>query len=213
MSVEANVGRRERKTRRTRRQIYLAAMDLFNRKGFGGTTIREIAEHADVSSVTVHNHFKTKDRLLHAIAEDFLEELLTFLATMAERAQREPLESEIFFRDAYQAFLQAPKIGRSLAADAHRATMATETGARFTREAEAHIVSLIQSFQRAGLVRPSHQPEIVAEMSMNLMFGAFNGWINDLEGARSAELRAAALLQFLVASYWIPDAERAAEPV
>ncbi len=205
MSAEATLGRREQKTRRTRRQIYLAAMELFNKKGFGGTTIREIAEVADVSSVTVHNHFQTKDRLLHAIAEDFLDELLTFLGSMAERAQREPLESDVFFRDAYQAFLQAPKIGRSLAADAHRATMATETGARFTREAEAHIVSLIQSFQRAGLVRSDQQPEEVAEMAMNLMFGAFNGWINDLNGERSAEARAAALLQFLVRSYWAAD--------
>lgn len=57
----AAVGRRPR--------ILAAATDLFTSRGFGGTSISEVAMEAGCSKASVLYHFATKDELLHAALE------------------------------------------------------------------------------------------------------------------------------------------------
>ena len=52
-----------------RNQLIEAAMDLFSRKGFAGTTTREIALAAGVSEAIIFRHFATKRDLYTAIIE------------------------------------------------------------------------------------------------------------------------------------------------
>jgi AcrR family transcriptional regulator/biotin carboxyl carrier protein len=52
-----------------RRQIIEAAAALFSRKGFGGTTTREVAAAAGISEPTIFKHFATKEDLYAAIIE------------------------------------------------------------------------------------------------------------------------------------------------
>ncbi|MBI3989329.1 MAG: TetR/AcrR family transcriptional regulator [candidate division NC10 bacterium] len=52
-----------------RRQIVEAAADLFARKGFRGTTTREIAEAVGVSEAMIFKYFPTKEELYSAIIE------------------------------------------------------------------------------------------------------------------------------------------------
>ncbi len=52
-----------------RQQIVEAAVDLFSRKGFRGTTTREIAEAAGISEAMIFKHFATKRELYSAIIE------------------------------------------------------------------------------------------------------------------------------------------------
>jgi AcrR family transcriptional regulator len=56
-------GLRERKRRRTRQTIARVALELFDRQGFRGTTLAEIAEAADVSPRTVSGYFANKEAL------------------------------------------------------------------------------------------------------------------------------------------------------
>src|SRR5713226_8711821 len=53
-----------------RRGIVEAAVPLFARKGFAGTTTKEIAEAAEVSEALLFKHFPTKAALYGAI-QDF----------------------------------------------------------------------------------------------------------------------------------------------
>lgn len=57
------VGLRERKRAATRARIAQTAMTLFQERGFDDVTIAEIADAADVSKVTVFNHFHRKEDL------------------------------------------------------------------------------------------------------------------------------------------------------
>src|SRR5258706_2635304 len=50
-----------------RRGIVEAAVQLFERKGFAGTTTKEIAEAAQVSEALVFKHFPSKAALYDAI--------------------------------------------------------------------------------------------------------------------------------------------------
>ena len=80
---------KERLTGEERRQrIVEAAVDLFSRKGFRGTTTREIAEAADISEAMIFKHFATKRELYSAIIEvkSETEELLAS-ATKASEAK------------------------------------------------------------------------------------------------------------------------------
>lgn len=55
----------------TKKRVYLTAIDLFSQKGFGGTSLKEIAETIGVRQASIYNHFKAKEDILTAIFADF----------------------------------------------------------------------------------------------------------------------------------------------
>ena len=58
------LGLRERKKQRTRETILRVASELFTERGFAGTTIRDIADAAEVSPRTVSAYFPVKEELV-----------------------------------------------------------------------------------------------------------------------------------------------------
>jgi AcrR family transcriptional regulator len=60
---------RERKRARTRQALIDAAAELFERHGYGGTTIADIAAAAEVSTRTFFGYFASKDDVLFPDAE------------------------------------------------------------------------------------------------------------------------------------------------
>ena len=52
-----------------RKQILRVAIQLFSKRGFSGTTTKEIAREAGVSEAMVFRHYATKDELYHAILD------------------------------------------------------------------------------------------------------------------------------------------------
>lgn len=70
-----------------RRQIIEAATTLFSRKGFRGTTTREIARAVGVSEAMLFKHFATKEELYAAIieAKAHVERLVDTVVEAAER--------------------------------------------------------------------------------------------------------------------------------
>jgi AcrR family transcriptional regulator len=78
-------GLRERKKARTREALQEAAMDLFGRHGFDGTTVEEIADACEVSPRTFFRYFPTKEDVLFADADARRERLLAVLADQPSR--------------------------------------------------------------------------------------------------------------------------------
>ena len=55
---------RERKKIQTGREIWMTAVDLFIQRGFDAVSVKEIADAAQVSKMTVFNYFPTKEDLV-----------------------------------------------------------------------------------------------------------------------------------------------------
>lgn len=83
----APVGRRERKKEATRERLRRAGMQLFAIEGFDRTTVRDIAEAADVAERTFYRHFESKEALL---LDDLRRYLAAAEAVVAERPVEEP---------------------------------------------------------------------------------------------------------------------------
>ena len=65
----------------TRDRILKAALKLFARRGYDGTTTKELAEAAGVAEGTLFRHFETKKAILVQVATDGWIEILTDLLT------------------------------------------------------------------------------------------------------------------------------------
>ena len=53
-----------------RQDIIKAAIEVFAKNGFRGTTTRDLAAHADVNEAIIFRHFNTKQELYRAILEE-----------------------------------------------------------------------------------------------------------------------------------------------
>jgi AcrR family transcriptional regulator len=67
-----NQGERSEKSRS---QILDAALALFSRQGYRGTSMREIAETARVSTGNVYHHFPDKEQIFKTLLEQYWEEI------------------------------------------------------------------------------------------------------------------------------------------
>ena len=68
----------------TRRRILDAATELFNERGYGGTSIRHISERLGMTKGALYYHFTSKDELLFAMVAPLIEALTTFVGAVRE---------------------------------------------------------------------------------------------------------------------------------
>jgi AcrR family transcriptional regulator len=61
----------EERSERSRAAILDAALSLFSHRGYGATSMRDIAGAAGVSTGSVYHHFKDKESIFQALLEQF----------------------------------------------------------------------------------------------------------------------------------------------
>jgi len=87
-----------------RQDIIKAAIEVFARNGFRGTTTRDLAAHAEVNEAIIFRHFNTKQELYRAILEQKLTQRQD--ARCEEGQHRAPtLTDEEFFENFGHQFL------------------------------------------------------------------------------------------------------------
>jgi len=77
----------------TRTRICDAARDVFNEYGYSMVTLEQIAQAAGTRRSTVYNHFRNKDDILIAIAEEYGDGMLALITELpAPQPSREEIE-------------------------------------------------------------------------------------------------------------------------
>jgi AcrR family transcriptional regulator len=90
------VNRQDARSERSRAQILRAALKLFSTRGYHGTSVRDIADAARVSTGNVYHQFPDKESLFNTLLEQYWDALgqpdLAFNKALAEGAFPNDLE-------------------------------------------------------------------------------------------------------------------------
>ncbi|MFE5025037.1 TetR/AcrR family transcriptional regulator [Streptomyces sp. NPDC056656] len=136
----------DRRTRRTRRALSTALVDLVLERGFSQLTVEDITERADVGRATFYSHFRDKEDLFTRVTGNLLDEL-------AERLRPAMADSPVGFtgkpvlemlrhardeRDVYRIVLRGEGDGKPL--QMFMDTLAHATAKEFRDRAERNAV-------------------------------------------------------------------------
>ena len=88
-------GYRARAKAETRERILEAALALFQKKGFEGTTTKAIARNAQVAEGTIFNYFKTKEDIALFFFEKEAEHVIASFEN-GKRLKNAPLDEKLF---------------------------------------------------------------------------------------------------------------------
>ncbi len=136
-----------------RDQILQAALELFSKHGFAGTTTKQIARAAGVSEALVFRHFATKDELYNAILEGKASQMRAFRSLNAENDELSNAiarkdDGAVFYRlalDALDAQQSDPRFMRLLIFSALEEHDLSE---RFFKESVSRIYDFIGDYIR-----------------------------------------------------------------
>jgi AcrR family transcriptional regulator len=90
----------------SRERILQAARQLFHERGFEGTAIADILKAADVRSGTLYHFFASKEALLVAVLDWYLEALMPEVMTPAFEQVVDPIERVFAVLTGYRGMLE-----------------------------------------------------------------------------------------------------------
>src|SRR5260221_8008056 len=154
---QTNIGRVERRRAKVRAQLLEAARQVFLERGYQDATITEIVQVADIAMGTFYLHFRDKEELLVALAQDTLQVL------------REQVHAAIEQRD----LLLLLSAGEShLLAHPHMLQ-----GQKGLAE---HFISALRAAAETGLLA-SYDPVLLAHLLVGMLMRAMNWWVEQDE--------------------------------
>jgi AcrR family transcriptional regulator len=149
----------------TREKIERKAMELFVAKGVAETTIRDIAEAADIAEGALYRHYRGKDQLILALFQQhyaaFAERLEALQAS--RRGTREKLTAMI--DECAQVFDADPVLFQFLLLVQHHSM-------RRLGESQATPVEVVRRVLMEGMARgeiPAGDPDLAAALVMGLI--------------------------------------------
>ncbi|AZM75000.1 TetR/AcrR family transcriptional regulator [Streptomyces sp. KPB2] len=195
----------DRRTRRSRRALGTALVELVLERGFTALTVEDITERADVARATFYAHFRDKEDLFARVTDDLLAGLAERLApAMADSAVGftgkpvlEMLRHAREERDLYRIVLRGEGDGKPLQmfADACARVTAEEFRARAERNA----------------VEPRIDPELLARVWVGEQLGVLRWWVEQETPSLPAEEVVRMLLDLAMRGrYWASGFEPSA---
>lgn len=147
-----------------REQLIEIAIDLFSRKGFKGTTTREIAAASGVTEAIIFRHFESKEQLYTAIIDRKVNspETAEWVAELRKAMDREDDEAVVrqLIRGIIRTHQIDPQFERLML---YAALEGNEIALEHMRQVSASIVNLYKKYllrrQKQGALRPC-EPEV-----------------------------------------------------
>ncbi|MFG3136425.1 TetR/AcrR family transcriptional regulator [Streptomyces sp. NPDC048211] len=187
----------DRRTRRSRRLLGTALVELVLERGFAALTVEDITERADVARATFYAHFRSKEELFARVTADLLDELVTRLThTIAGSSTGftgkpvlEMLRHAREERDLYRIVLRGEGDGKPL-------QMFTDTCARITADE-------FRARAERNDVKPRIDPELLARVWVGEQTAVLRWWAEQDSPSLPAEEVVRMLLDLaLHGRYW-----------
>jgi TetR/AcrR family transcriptional regulator len=144
---------------RRREQLIQVAIELFSRKGFNGTTTREIAAAAGVTEALIFRHFATKEHLYTAIIDQKVNspDAAAWIAGLQSAMSRD--DDEAVIRQLITAIVSMHKIDPQFERlMLYAALEGNEIALLYMRQVTASIVDAFRAYfsrrQEQGALRP-----------------------------------------------------------
>ncbi len=108
----APTARPRRKGERTAERILDAAEALFAEHGYAGTTLRDVAQAADLRIPSLYNHFESKESLYTAVLERGIGPVLAILTEFTEGGEADVGASRHIVERIISLLARRPDLGR-----------------------------------------------------------------------------------------------------
>ena len=170
--------RRERRRREVHERIVEAAIGLFERKGFAGTTALEIADTADIAEKTFYNHFPTKQHLIQELAESSVDDT----ARLLDEALRHPGSTAdrlryFFERSADSALEGSRELTREVLLELVRVTQVDGAGPERNRHLHEGFGRMLAEGRARGDVAPDRDLAFLSELVLASWLGIVINWV------------------------------------
>ncbi|WP_312719816.1 TetR/AcrR family transcriptional regulator [Mobilicoccus sp.] len=184
---------------RRREQLIAATIDLAIEEGLAAASVRRIAERANVSLGVVHYCFSSKEALLNAVAESFLNPILGPVAEALEEVADQPMRTKA--RAAVEAFWNTTisDPGRQLLSY-ELASWSVRGDGEAARLLYKTYLDVIEAFITEGLgIQGTDEmsTRTVARMVLTLTDGAMLAWLVDRDDESTNEVMEAYLTMIL----------------
>ncbi|MCV0221155.1 TetR/AcrR family transcriptional regulator [Stenotrophomonas sp. Ps181] len=161
------MNRADRNARRNA-QILQAALQCFLAKGFHQTSMRDIAQAADVSLGNLYNHFPGKEAIILAVAVAESEELAPLLQRLAV-ADGDRTQVLVFLQD-FHALCSQPEwatLAVEVLAESARNRAVAEAFAANRRQLQAVLAEALQQVAKRERRRPVLAPALQAQVLLD----------------------------------------------
>jgi AcrR family transcriptional regulator len=138
----------------TRKRIFDAAARLFAVRGYGRTSIRDLAQALGLQKSSLYHHFESKEDLLYQLVGEFMDEALVYIEDLGRQAIA-PLEKLSAFLKYYTEFYAAEPYRLTILVneldclDPQRRKEVVAKERRYVRAIKA----VLDELQEAGLMR------------------------------------------------------------
>ena len=164
IAVEQPPSRRALKRDALRRRIYDAALTLFRRQGVARTTIRQIAQEADVAVGAFYNYFSSKEAVLVEFGVSQTERLQSLLAAPEFTAATTRERIETLLRLLVAGVEAEPELARGMARAALRSHTFFQEGRQLFITFTLLLADVLRDGQTRGEVRADNDAGMAAQM-------------------------------------------------
>ena len=164
------------KANNTEDKILAAAEEVFQEKGYDGTRMQEVADHAGINKGLLHYYFKSKDKLFEAIFSVALNRMVAKIAAILEMELS--LEEKIgMIVDQYMALLlRNPQLPRFVLNELHKNadTFVGKHNSSAAKTAFRHFALSVDREASAGRIAQTDARQLFVNM-MSLVIFPFVG--------------------------------------
>jgi AcrR family transcriptional regulator len=160
---------------RNRDRILDAAEALYLRKSFGETSMNDIVSESGLSKGAIYNHFKSKEELIVAIYERFMERTLKQLKTMLEAESTASRKLELIGDVAFVATADRPRAFQAMNIEFMVAASRMEALASRMEARYNETVGLLRDTIQKGINSGEFRDDIDAGDVAAILFAAADG--------------------------------------